>query len=354
MYYVIGLMSGTSLDGLDIAYCKFEKQDCWTYEIIHFNTVNYDSLFRERLRSSTSLPPDLLDELSLDFGEFMAREVFQFLQEKEIHKLDLIASHGHTVFHEPEKGITLQIGSPKSLFGLTKTPVVYDFRSQDIAMGGQGAPLVPLVDKILFSNYDACLNLGGFSNISFDVDSCRIAFDISPLNIVLNHLSRAFGLDYDDKGGLASRGEVNQVLLEQLNALDYYKKAFPKSLAWEWVERNVFPLLNESGLSVEIQMRTFVEHAVIQICSIVESYHLRSVLLSGGGVYNDFLVARLNDFTPHIWVKADATITQAKEAMAFAFLGLLRYQGQVNVLSSVTGCSENHSSGKIYADQQGV
>lgn len=348
-YYVIGLMSGTSLDGLDIAYCKFTKQERWSYEILNFKTVPYDAQFRDRLKNACSLSSDLLEVLSLDFGLLMAQEVREFLAENNLSKFHLIASHGHTVFHEPKKGITRQIGNPKPLFEFSKTPVVYDFRSQDVAMGGQGAPLVPLVDKMLFPDYDACLNLGGFSNISFDLGGIRRAFDVCPVNIVLNHLCTPLGLEYDDKGGLASQGEFNENVFHQLNRLAYYGASFPKSLAWEWVVDEVLPILKKSGLSETSQMRTFVEHVAVQISSVVESYHLQSVLLSGGGVYNDFLLTRLGKWAPNLWVKADKTLIEGKEAMAFAFLGLLRYQGQVNVWASVTGSSLNHSAGKIYS-----
>jgi len=349
-YYVIGLMSGTSLDGLDIAYCRFKNQGQWSYEILQFKTVPYDAVFKERLRNAIALSSIFINELSLDFGVLMAQEVRQFMDENKVVELDFIASHGHTVFHEPEKGVTLQIGNPKPLYEMSGRPVVYDFRAEDVARGGQGAPLVPIVDKLLFSDHDACLNLGGFSNISFDLDGERRAFDLCPVNIVLNHLCAPFGIDYDDKGALASQGELNENLLHQLNGLDYYQKSFPKSLAWEWVDKQILPLLKSSGLSATSQMRTFVEHIAVQMSSVVKSYSLKSIIMSGGGTHHNFLLERLNHYAPGHWVKSSPLLIESKEAMAFAFLGLLRYQGQVNVLSSVTGCSESHSSGKIHAD----
>jgi len=340
-------MSGTSLDGLDIACCKFVKQEIWSFEILHFKTVPYDNFFRAQLRNAPLLSDSDLQKLSLDFGRFMAQELSRFIDEYSIDKLDAISSHGHTVFHQPEKGITLQIGDPKPIYDTIGKPIVYDFRTQDVALGGQGAPLVPVVDKLLFPDYDACLNLGGFSNISFDKKGIRVAFDICPVNIVLNFLSEKMGFDYDDKGAISERGNLNTKILTQLNNLSYYGKSFPKSLAWEWVEESILPILENSGLSIESQMRTFVEHTAIQMSSVAKSYHLKSVLLSGGGVYNDFLLKRLNHFTPSVWVKANRALIESKEAMAFAFLGLLRLKNQVNVLSSVTGCPKDHSSGRI-------
>ena len=344
-------MSGTSLDGLDIAYCKFSYGIDWSFEILYFNTIDYDSVFREKLRQAPFQKESDIKKLSHEFGCLMAYELNEFIVQHNITKIDLVSTHGHTVFHQPEKGITLQIGEPKPIFDVIKKIVVYDFRSQDVALGGQGAPLVPLVDKLLFPDYDACLNLGGFSNISFNMDGNQIAFDICPVNIVLNLLSEHLGLEYDFNGEIASNGSVNEDLLEQLNSLDYYRKSFPKSLAWEWVVDQVIPLLNHSCLSLENQMRTFVEHSAIQISSVVKHYDLKSVLLTGGGAYHDFLLKRLENLLPDVWIRADATLIESKEAMAFAFLGLLKFKGQNNVLSSVTGSVKNHSSGRIYYEE---
>jgi len=350
-YYVIGLMSGTSLDGLDIAYCKFVVDNGWSFEILNFNTFNYDSIFREKLRQAPFQKESDIKKLSYEFGCLMANELKQFIARNAITEIDAVSTHGHTVFHQPDKGFTLQIGDPKPIYDLIQKPVVYDFRSQDVALGGQGAPLVPLVDKLLFADYDGCLNLGGFSNISFDIHGSRIAFDICPVNILLNLLSEKMGFEYDNKGEIASKGTVYIDLLDQLNNLDYYKNPFPKSLAWEWVVNHVLPLFDQSCLSVENQMRTLVEHIAIQISSVVKRHHLTSVFLTGGGVYHGFLLKRLEFMVPQVWVQADDTLIQGKEAMAFAFLGLLKLRGEDNVLSSVTGCVKNHCSGRIYSEE---
>ena len=344
-------MSGTSLDGLDIAYCKFLNHTDWSFEILYFNTFNYDSVFREKLRHAPFQKETDIKKLSYEFGCLMAKELKQFIAQYTITKIDAVSSHGHTIFHQPDKGITLQIGDPKPIYDVIQKPVVYDFRSQDVALGGQGAPLVPLVDKILFADYDACLNLGGFSNISFDIHGNRIAFDICPVNIVLNLLSEKMGFEYDNNGDIASEGSVDLDLLDQLNDLHYYRKPFPKSLAWEWTVDHILPLLDESCLSVENQMRTFVEHIAIQISSVVMRHHLTSVFLTGGGVYHSFLLKRLEVMVPQVWLQADDILVQGKEAMAFAFLGLLKLRGEDNVLSSVTGCVKNHCSGRIYSEE---
>ena len=344
-------MSGTSLDGLDIAYCKFSYCMDWSFEILYFNTINYDSVFREKLRQAPFQSESDIKKLSYEFGSLMANELKQFIAHHNITKLDAVSTHGHTVFHQPDKGITLQIGDPKPIYDVIQKPVVYDFRSHDVALGGQGAPLVPLVDKLLFADYDACLNLGGFSNISFDINATRIAFDICPVNIVLNLLSEKIGYEYDNRGDIASKGIVDSEFLDQLNGLHYYSKLFPKSLALEWVVDHVLPLLDLSCLSIENQMRTFVEHIATQISSVVKRHHLTSVFLTGGGVYHIFLLKKLAHMLPNVWVQADDILVQGKEAMAFAFLGLLKLRGEDNVLSSVTGCVKNHCSGRIYSEE---
>ena len=349
--YVIGLMSGTSLDGLDIAYCKFSKTKDWTFEILKERTISYSAGLKDRLRNAPLLSESQIETLSHDFGVFMAEQVHVFVNDHKIQRLDLIASHGHTVFHQPENRITLQIGDVKPLFELMQKPVVYDFRTQDVLLGGQGAPLVPIVDKLMFSEYDACLNLGGFSNISFDIDGERIAFDICPVNIVLNHLANKLGLEFDDKGQIASRGNVDRDLLEEFNTKTYYKESFPKSLGWEWVKEFILPHLTDSSLSTESLMRTFVEHIAIQISYIINKHKLKSVLLSGGGVYNEFLLERISYFAPNACTIANAQLIESKEAMAFAFLGLLRFKKEINVLASVTGSVKNHSSGVVYTEE---
>lgn len=350
-YYVIGLMSGTSLDGLDVAYCKFANNDNnkdWYFELISIETYPYQAHFKERLRDSIHLDQHSLSQLSWDFGQFMAEKLKSFIEAFDVDKIDLVASHGHTVFHEPQKGLTLQIGDAQPLYNLLKKPVVYDFRSQDVALGGQGAPLVPIVDKLLFSQYDACINLGGFSNISFDINSERIAFDICPVNIVLNLLAQQLGQDYDNKGLIAKSGILNHELLVKLNGLDYYAQSHPKSLAWEWLRDNMLPIIEESTLPVPDIMRTFATHIVNQITIVLNRSEVRSVLLTGGGAYNDFLVDLLVKESGVNIITGEDELIEGKEAMAFALLGLLKYLNQVNVLASVTGSVKDHSSGVIF------
>jgi len=349
--FVIGLMSGTSLDGLDLAYCSFSFKKSWSYKILTFKTINYTPSFKDRLRNAPHLKATLLSDLSIEFGSFMAECIAKFIHENSISQIDLIASHGHTVFHEPENGITLQIGNPKPIYDLLNIPVAYDFRIQDVSLGGQGAPLVPFVDQLLFSEYDACLNLGGFSNISFDDRGVRVAFDICPVNIVLNLWANKLGFNFDDKGMLASSGEIHLPLLEQLNNLDFYSKTLPKSLGWEWVLAHVLPILELDKLSEVDVLRTFTEHIAVQIAEVLNSNKLKTVLITGGGSYNTFLCSRLASLSPNTELKMDQSLIESKEAMAFAFLGLMKLKNTVNVWSSVTGSVKDHSSGKIYPEE---
>ncbi|MFY0631374.1 MAG: anhydro-N-acetylmuramic acid kinase [Flavobacteriaceae bacterium] len=345
--YVIGLMSGTSLDGLDIVYVKFDEKDLRNFKILSTETISYSNSWKEKLQKAIQLPVDQIEKLDIEYGAFLGMETQKFIEKNKINSIDFIASHGHTIFHQPDKGITLQIGNGQEISDHTDCKVVCDFRAQDVQYGGQGAPLVPIGDQLLFSDYDACVNLGGFANISFEKSGERIAFDICPVNIVLNFFSRKIGLDYDDKGVEASKGQIDEKLLEKLNGLEFYKFVPPKSLGLEWVNQFVFPLFNFTENTIETFLRTYVEHVALQIASVILPYN--KVLFTGGGVYNDFLISRINKILEtEIIVIPSTEIIDYKESLIFALLGLLKLQGKVNCLSSVTGAKKNHSSGRIF------
>ena len=345
-FYIIGLMSGTSLDGLDIVYVKFQKSDYANFEILLAETISYSDIWKKRLQSAINLDKNGTYVLHNEYGVFLGIKTKEFISKNNIQKLDFIASHGHTVFHQPEKGITLQVGDGEEILKATNSTVVADFRTQDVQLGGQGAPLVPIGDRLLFSGYQACVNLGGFANISYERNDLRIAFDICPVNIVMNYYSNKMGLEYDDKGALASKGTIHQGLLKELNSLTFYSKKPPKSLGLEWVQQYVFPLVDKYKLDSHNILRTFLEHVAHQISQIIQPFD--TILFTGGGVYNDFLIKRIEDIGKNnIIIPADDIINY-KEALIFALLGLLKLQGQVNCLSSVTGAQKNHSSGKIF------
>lgn len=344
-------MSGTSLDGLDICFCEFTKRAKWTFKIISARTIPYTQQWKEKLSAGFTQSKQEIARLDMEFGTFIGKKISAFVRKNKF-KPDFISSHGHTILHQPEKKITSQIGDGKTIACICKLPVVCDFRSADIALGGQGAPLVPVADKLLFPQYDCCLNLGGFANVSYDdVYGLRRAFDICPVNIVLNRLSKNKGKEFDRNGTMASEGTIHEELLKKLNSLHYYQKPPPKSLGREWVEKNILPILDIFPISADDKLRTYVEHIAVQVSgTLIRQFANtgKSVLVTGGGAYNIFLIKRITALSKCHIVLPDDFIIQFKEAFAFAFLGILKMRKEINVLKSVTGAKKNHSSGKIF------
>ena len=251
-YTIIGLMSGTSLDGIDLAYINFEiKNNNWFFEIIASETISYNSDWITILKTAVDYSPEQLSALNIEYTQLLGTVINDFITKHKIENLDAVASHGHTILHQPQNGYTLQIGNLPELATYINQKLVCDFRVQDVQLGGQGAPLVPIGDQILFANYDYCLNLGGFSNVSFEENGSRIAFDISAVNTVLNFYTNQLGLDYDDKGQLAKTGKIHTELLNNLNALQIYQKKHPKSLGFEFVKEVLLPMIE--NFSIEIK-----------------------------------------------------------------------------------------------------
>lgn len=340
-------MSGTSLDGLDIALCAFcEKEEEWEFRIEKAITIPYSSFWKKCLQSLPSMCGEELISTHYAYGRFLGLESKIFIESSGI-PCDFISSHGHTVFHNPAAGHTFQAGDGGTIAAISGLTVVYDFRSKDIEYGGQGAPLVPIGDKLLFGEYDACLNIGGFSNISYESDGKRIAFDISPANKVLNHYASLLGKEYDDKGSLARKGLLIYPLLNALNNLSFYSVPPPKSLGEEWMLENVFPLTESYVHRPYDLLRTITEHIAMQIAIVISNSKAKTVLTSGGGAYNTFLIERINALQGSGLILPDDLIINYKEAMIFAFLGLLRMENRVNILSSVTGAVKDHCSGLI-------
>ena len=346
---VIGLMSGTSLDGIDLVFVQFDKSDISKFKILCADTISYSKKWKETLQKAISFSDKKLQKLDIEYGKLLANEINHFIEKNQLKEIEFIASHGHTILHQPENGITLQIGNGKVIADRTKQKVICDFRIQDVQLGGQGAPLVPIGDELLFGNYDACLNLGGFANVSFKKVNTRIAFDICPVNIVLNYYVNKLGFDYDNKGKIASKGKINNELLSELNSLNFYKKEAPKSLGLEWVQKNIFPIIDAYELNIKDILRTFIEHIAIQISKITTNK--KNIFITGGGVFNSLLIERLKSHTSSEIIVPNSEIINFKEALIFAFLGVLRVDNQVNCLKSVTGASKNHSSGKIFTSK---
>jgi len=344
--YAIGVMSGTSLDGVDLVYVKFNYDEVYTFEILQAETIKYSEYWKSTLQHAFSKTSKNITYLSLKYGAFLGREIKSFIDKYNIENLNFIASHGHTIFHKPKLGFTLQIGDGGQIAKITGDKVICDFRTQDMALGGQGAPLVPIGDAFLFADYDYCLNLGGFSNVSFEDNGIRKAYDICPVNIVLNKVAKELGFEYDDKGNLAASGELNKQLLNDLNKISFYKSDVPKSLGYEFVLAKINPILKRYQIPQIDLLRTFTEHVAQQITLKLKPKG--SVLVTGGGTYNTFLLKRLSALSDCKFIIPNNTIVDFKEALIFAFLGLRRLENKVNCLKSVTGASKDHASGVVY------
>lgn len=341
-------MSGTSLDGIDIVYVKINAAENYSFEILKAKTISYSDDWKSKLKDGFHLSGEKLVKLDAYYGINLGKTLLNFIEENRIEKLDFIASHGHTIFHNPEKKYTFQIGNGPYITSITGIKTICDFRVQDVALGGQGAPLVPIGDELLFSEYDYCLNLGGFSNISFNINQQRIAFDICPVNIVLNHYVASLNMEYDDKGKIASEGNIEKNLLSALNSLAFYNDAKPKSLGYEFVAETIFPMIDKHNLSIKDILRTFVEHIAIQISKKIDSDSGKTMLVTGGGAFNTFLMARLQSYTKTQLIIPEETIINYKEALVFALLGFLKDEGKNNCLKSVTGATKDHSSGVVF------
>lgn len=350
-YRVIGLMSGTSMDGLDIAYCEFiEKDPHWGFKILKATTLPYPVVWQERLISAPYSSALEFVKTAADYGHYLGKVTAEFIRKNNLN-IDFISSHGHTIFHQPQNGFSTQIGDGAAIAAETGLAVISDFRTLDVALKGQGAPLVPIGDRHLFSDFTYRLNLGGFANISFEKNEKTYAFDISPLNIALNHFAQKLNLSYDDKGEIARRGSFIPKLYDQLNSLEYYKKTESKSLGREWLEHQFLPLI-DSHYPIANILHTLSKHFAFQIAeSIKKSQKVETdpkVLITGGGAYNSFLIECLKAQSKANFILPNDELINYKEALIFAYLGVLRMQDQVNVLSEVTGASRDSIGGAIY------
>ncbi len=345
-------MSGTSLDGLDIVLCRFTyKNQNWIYNILNATTLIYDDYWIDSLRDCETCTGRKLIALDHEYGRYLGQQVKAFAEQHK-SKADFVASHGHTIFHQPDQHISLQLGHGAYLAAHAGLPVVSDFRTLDIALGGQGAPLVPIGDELLFSEYDFCLNLGGISNVSFSYNGQRLAFDISACNMLLNALANTAGLAYDEDGHMARSGTLQPDLLQQLNSPPYFSDSYPKSLGKEWVLQNSLAALAGSAASLPDKLHTTCHHIAIQLKNALPVLHQdqHRVLLTGGGAFNKYLVALIQQYLGQQYrvEVPEPEVVSYKEALIFAFLGVLRWQGQPNCLKTVTGAATDNIGGSIY------
>lgn len=353
VYKVVGLMSGTSLDGLDLAYCHIWKNDdSWNFELKETKSISYEPKVKSKLKKAIHFTADQLLIFNNEYGKWLGQKTKEFINENNL-EVDFISSHGHTIHHQPENGLTYQIGSGQHLANIIGHKVICDFRTNDLALGGQGAPLVPIGDSLLFNKYDFCLNLGGISNISFDFNHQRVAYDIGLANMILNYCTQKTGIQYDKGGDIASKGTLNERYLVELNALVYYKLPFPKSTGYEWFVKEVIPIIEKFKAPLEDLLHTAIHHICEKIAFEVHKYKSKkesTILITGGGALNTFLMAVLEEklgSTVKI-VKSDIQLIEFKEALVFALMGVLRIENKTNVLSSVTGAKRDSSSGVVY------
>ncbi len=347
-YRVIGVMSGTSLDGIDLIFTDISFNGKVDYRIIASETFPYSLDWKKKLNNAINLQAPELNELDNEYTVYLSEIIKRFIQKYDIDLIDAVCSHGHTVKHRPKQGVTFQIGNRPKLARLIDAPVVCDFRVQDVELGGQGAPLVPIGDRLLFNEYKYCINLGGFANISQEYNSQRVAYDICPVNTVLNYFTRKMQKEYDENGNMARAGELDEDLLERLNSLRYYKQKPPKSLGIEWVNSEVIPLLEKEQKEIPDILKTFSTHAATQIAECLDNDQQSRVLLTGGGTFNGFLIKTLKSKSNCDFVIPKKELIDFKEALVFALLGVLKLREEINVLSSVTGARIDHSSGRIY------
>lgn len=343
-------MSGTSLDGLDIAYTEFKKNnDKWTYNAKAVTTIEYTDDIKNKFKKALKMPGAELSAFDSAYGLWIGEQIKKFIEKNNLNP-DFIASHGHTIFHQPDNNFTLQIGDGSSIHAVAEVPVIYNFRKLDVALGGQGAPLVPVGDALLFNEYDFCINIGGIANVTKNTSEELLAYDICPANMVLNHLAKRAGASYDDKGEIAASGKLIEPLLNEIESIDYYQKDGPKSLGFEYVSEKYLPYLSKDYV-VEDLLHTYCHHIAKMIS--VELLKLngkegQKALVTGGGAYNKYLIDLIKKYCQPVEVEVpDKQLLEYKESIIFAFLGVLRVAGENNVWARVTGASRDSCSGTL-------
>ncbi len=345
-------MSGSSLDGLDIAYCKIQFDKKWTFQILHADTISYSSAIKNQLQNLHSESAIELLKANVDLGNLNGKYVNEFIVKHVIAPIDFIASHGHTIFHKPDIGFTTQIGDGNTISYLTGLPVIYNFRQADIAAGGQGAPLVPICDELFFSEYYACLNIGGIANLSFKKGEDRIGFDICASNQLLNSLANILNKPLDRDGEIARAGIVNKKLLQLLNENSYFDAAPPKSLDNNFIKSSFIDFILQYDETAENKLATATEHIALQIAKSVnqindEKTGNEKLLITGGGAFNKYLISRISSLINIKVIIPQPILVNYKEALAITLMGILRIRNEFNFLPSVTGAIRPVCGGEI-------
>jgi anhydro-N-acetylmuramic acid kinase len=352
---IIGLMSGTSLDGLDIAHVIFNfKDEIIDFELLNYQTISFESSLLTKLQNATTFSVPQILMLDKELGSFYAEKVNEFIENFKIDKsqINAIASHGQTIFHQPQNGFTYQIGCGSTLAFKTGIDVINDFRTLDVIAGGQGAPLVPIGDFYLFhSKAQAFLNIGGFTNISFKKNNEIIAFDICAGNLPMNEAVKSIGLSYDKEGEIARKGTINLRIIEELQKLPYFKQSPPKSLGTEWLESEFNPIISKIE-KLEDKLRTLVEFTTIEILRVLDNEKIKSVYITGGGAKNSFLIERIKFFFKGEVLVPSKEIIDFKEAIVFAFLGARYLRNETTTVKSVTGAETEVCSGIFHKAQK--
>lgn len=361
VYRAIGLMSGSSLDGLDIVFTELhETGGKWTYEIIQADCYSYTAEWVDKLKTATTLSALDYQLLHTAYGHYLGEQVNRFIEAHGLqYKVALIASHGHTTFHIPAKKLTAQLGDGAAIAAVTQLPVVTDLRAMDIAFGGQGAPIVPVGEKLLLGDYHSFLNIGGIANISFNANPYT-AFDICAANRVLNMLAADAAKEYDEGGQMAAAGTIDQQLLDALNALPYYVQSHPKSLANDFGTDTVYPLIKNMVTDSNSALATYTEHIAIQIKNAIAANNTAvagqtKMLVTGGGAFNTFLIERIKAHLKELnctLIIPEEKLVQYKEALIMALMGVLRWREETNVLSSVTGAKRDSVGGAMWMGQE--
>jgi anhydro-N-acetylmuramic acid kinase len=353
-------MSGSSLDGLDLAFVEFQEQGGnWSYQQLAAGCYPYPMEWREKLMNATAMSAQDYLQLHVDYGHYLGEQINRFIEEKALaYQVGFVASHGHTTFHIPSSSMTAQLGDGAAIAATTRLPVISDLRAMDVALGGQGAPIVPIGERMLFPNCPYFLNIGGIANVSLAADP-YLAFDVCPANRVLNALAGQLGHEMDEGGAIARTGMVHADLLSRLNALDYYLRKGPKSLPNQFGTDVILPMLLDTDLDVPDLLATYCEHIAIQLHqALLSSGHALpsgEMMITGGGAFNDFLIERIRDHLRSVDITPvipDELLVQYKEALIMAFIGVLRWRQENTVIASVTGATVPSIGGALWMGQE--